>query len=66
MLELVVPVPADGLCLSHCVVASRNIEDWMENRNIRGDRDDEREYSDEEEAQAVLASIISRMEAARK
>ena len=33
--ENIIPVPADGLCMYHCVHAARDI-DWMKNRHTSG------------------------------
>ena len=62
--DLVIPVPADGLCLSYCVVASQDVAAWMHGRNANGDRDGDREAADRLGAQTVLASVISMVEAA--
>ena len=56
-----IPVPADGLCLSHTAVAARNVQAWMEGRDRNGWRQDPlRERQDTAEAKAMLARIIKR------
>ena len=54
-----VPVPADGLCLSHTAVAAKNVEAWMVSRDKHGwRRDADLERQDTMEAKAMLDRII--------
>ena len=55
----IIPVPADGLCMYHCVHAAED-PDWMKKRNISGmSLDKYREKEDVEWAQALRNQFVS-------
>jgi hypothetical protein len=60
-----IPVPPDGLCLSHVAVAARDPEAWMQSRDEFGwRRDRAAEQRDVAEAKDVLRRVIARIEGA--
>ena len=55
----IIPVPADGLCMYHCVHAAEDL-DWMKNRHISGmSLDKYREKEDVEWAHALRKQVMS-------
>ena len=55
----IIQVPADGLCMYHCVNAA-SYPDWMTNRNISGmSLDKHREKEDAAKAQALRKQVIA-------
>ena len=55
----IIPVPADGLCMYHCVHAAED-PDWMKNRHISGmSLEKYTEIEDVEWAQALRKQFIS-------
>ena len=55
----IIQVPADGLCMHHCVHAANELE-WMKNRNKSGmSLDDRREKEDTARAQALKKQFVA-------
>ena len=54
----IIPVPADGLCMYHCVYAAGG-PDWMRNRHASGTSlDRQRERVDATRAKALRKTIV--------
>ena len=59
----VTPVPADGLCLSYCAVAARNVHEWMIGRDGNGwCSNAKQEHADRAEAQSISFDVLVHME----